>query len=653
MIRISGLRKSFGDRVILKDASYHFPHNERVALVGANGAGKTTLLNILTGLDEADGGTVVSPRDFKIGYLPQEANPQPLSSVVKECCAGHLHLKKLSALRDKAQAQLIATGSAEALNLFEQAQASYDEAGGDALESRAKGILSGLGFSTAQLELDPRSLSGGWRMRLELAKVFLNEPDFLILDEPTNHLDLPSLIWVETYLRQFKGCVLFVSHDRGLLNRLANVVLHLSGGQLKNYVGNFDAFLEQKELFESQDSKRLEAIARRKAELTSFIERFGAKATKAKQAQARAKMLSRLESVEDSISLPEHESTVSLSLPEPPQSGKTVLKINQFSIGYQREKPLASGIDLTILRGQKIAVIGSNGIGKSTFLQSLAEVLNPLDGHVEKGHNVQTAYFAQDQLTVLDSQKTVLENVIGKTRLSEKEARSVLGGFLFRGDDVFKKVEVLSGGEKNRVGLAILFSQSANLLILDEPTNHLDMRSAEVLSGALDDYEGSILCVSHDREFINSFATHIFVMLSNGRFELFQGNLDDYPRLAGVSGFPNILDPQYQIGAQLQQVGTESDKGSRARQRDDAQALKREKQRVARRIEESESELEKITLQIKEVEANLLACGSDYVKMQEQAQKLNEFKMALADTETQWMELNEQLEKLLSEGGGA
>lgn len=649
MIRISSLRKSFGDRVILRDAHFHFPQNERVALVGANGAGKTTLLNILSGIEEADDGSVVAPREFNIGYLPQEPNAQPLDTVVDECCAGHRKLQQLSLLRDSAQARLVEVGDAEALQRFEQAQTAYSEAGGDSLESRAKGILSGLGFKPSQFHESPNVLSGGWRMRLELAKVFLNDPDFLILDEPTNHLDLPSLIWVEAYLRQFKGCVLFVSHDRGLLNRLATTILHLSGGQLRNYSGNFDAFLEQKEAFEQQDAKRLEAIVKRKAELSNFIERFGAKATKAKQAQARVKMLSRLESLEDSIGQVEQESALSFTLRQPPQSGKSVLRVNDYSIGYDSSKPLASGINLSILRGQKIAVIGSNGIGKSTFLQSVAGVISPLSGSAEVGHNVQVAYFAQDQLSVLEAHKSVLENVMAKTTLSEKEARALLGNFLFRGDDVYKRVSVLSGGEKNRVGLAILFSQSANLLILDEPTNHLDMRSAEVLCGALEDFEGSILCVSHDREFINSFASHIFVMLPNGQFELFQGNLDDYPRLATVSGFPNILDPQYQQLQQDSRAIVQSDKQSRAQQRLDAQAFKREKQKLTKRVEEAEAQMNVHTGKIRQIESELEACGADYVQMQALSAALVKFKSDLAEAESSWLELSEQLEALVEE----
>lgn len=649
MIRICDLKKSFGDRVILKGANYHFTEGERVALVGANGAGKTTLLNLIAGLDEADGGSVVQPRDFNVGYLPQEPNPAPLGSVVEECCAGHRRLQALACQRDEFQSRLVKTGDEEALRQFEAAQNAFTEAGGDALESRAKGILAGLGFKTAQLSQSPMSLSGGWRMRLELAKVFLNDPDFLILDEPTNHLDLPSLVWVESFLRQFKGCVLFVSHDRGLLNRLASVVIHLASGTLREYKGNFDSFLEQKESVEQQDAKRLEALARRKAELSGFIERFGAKATKAKQAQARAKMLSRLESLEETLEAPEKESSIALKISHPPASGRAVLQIEKLSIGYEAVRPLAADIDLTILRGQKVAVIGANGIGKSTLLQSVARAVPPLAGVIEEGHNVSCAYFAQDQMSVLDAHLSVLENVMKRTALSEREARALLGQFLFRGDDVFKKVSILSGGEKNRVGLAILFSQSANLLVLDEPTNHLDMRSAEVLSAVLQDFEGSVLCVSHDREFINSFASHIFVMLADGRFELFEGNLDDYPRLAAVRGFPNILDPQHHLLLMNPDEPSQMDRQTRMQRRTESQTMKRERQKLARRIEEAEVQMARSSEQIRVIESEIEACGADYSKIQVLSRDLQECQAKLAEHEAQWLELNETLEQLQSE----
>jgi ATP-binding cassette subfamily F protein 3 len=652
VIRIENISKAFGPRVILKDATYHFPSGERVALVGANGAGKTTLLNIICGLDESDSGQIIRPRDCVLGYLPQEPNPNPKTMILQECVDGHHRLRELGHRRDLAQSKLIEHGSATDLDAFEQAQKLFADAGGLIVESRARGILSGLGFSNEQFEADPRTLSGGWRMRLELAKVFLNEPDFLVLDEPTNHLDLPSLVWVENFLMNFSGCLLFVSHDRGLLNRLSTVTAHISRGQLRVYKGNFDSFLDQKELAEQQDVSKAEAIARRKADLSRFIERFGAKATKARQAQARVKMLARLQDLEDDIDLPQKENEVAFTFKAPQPSGKEVLRISKMTIGYSEEKPLAKEIQLNVLRGQKICVIGANGIGKSTLLETLSGNVAKLSGTFEFGYQVSHAYFAQEQLTVLDREKTVLENLQHKTDLSEREARSLLGSFLFRGDDVYKKVEVLSGGEKNRVGLAILLSRNANFLILDEPTNHLDMSSAEILSEALQDYEGTILCVSHDREFINSFATHVFVMLPGGRNSLFEGNLDDYPRLAQVSGFPNILERSALLnGPTPAEPKAESVfKTDRVRLRIDAQADKREKQKLSRRISELEMRMQVIQEQITAFENELLEVGSDYQRAHQVSQQLGELREQLSDAEVSWFEANENLQKFEADG---
>lgn len=653
MIRIEHLSKSFGPRVILKDASYHFPSGERVALVGANGAGKTTLLNLICGLEEFDSGEIIRPRDCVIGYLPQEPNPQPRSTILQECIAGHHKIRELSEALDRAQENLVSHGTDSALDAFEKAQKRFQDAGGLQIESRARGILSGLGFSNAQFETHPKTLSGGWRMRLELAKVFLNDPDFLVLDEPTNHLDLPSLVWVEGFLRNFAGCLLFVSHDRGLLNRLATVTAHISKGVFRVYKGNFDSFLEQKDQIEQQDVSRAEAISRRKAELTRFIERFGAKATKARQAQARVKMLARLQDLEDEIDLPENEKQVAFSFKTPSPSGKEVLRLAKLKIGYSPEKPLARDLQLTIQRGQKICVIGANGIGKSTLLETLAGRVVRLDGQFEFGYQVTSAYFAQDQLHVLDSDKSVLENVQRKTDLSEKEARSLLGSLLFRSDDVFKKIAVLSGGEKNRVGLAILLAQNANFLILDEPTNHLDMSSAEILSEALQDFEGTILCVSHDREFINSFATHIFVMLPVGKSALFEGNLDDYPRLAQVSGFPNILEQTSAQGLSSAESETrdESLKDERARSRSESQAEKRERQKLTRKISECEIEMESLQTKIDAQESELELAGSDYQRAQDIANEIQSLRKKLSDVETLWLEASEALQSLGTEGG--
>lgn len=654
MIRIEGLSKAFAARVILRQATYHFPVGERVALVGANGAGKTTLLNMLCGLEDFDSGQIIRPRECVLGYLPQEPNPNPQRTILQECVEGHARLRELFRRQERAQEELMAQGSSTALEAFEAAHQKFIEAGGLVVESRARSILAGLGFSHTQFDTDPRSLSGGWRMRLELAKVFLNEPDFLILDEPTNHLDLPSLIWVEDYLRNFRGCLLFVSHDRGLLNRLATETLHISHGHLQVYRGNFDSFLDQKEMREQQDQSRAESIARRKVELTRFVERFGAKASKARQAQARVKMLARLQDLEDEIDLPQKESEVGFQFSSPPASGKEVLRLSQLSIGYSNEKPLAQNLHLEILRGQKICIIGANGIGKSTLLETLAGHVEKLAGSFEFGYQVVPAYFAQDQLHVLDRNKTVLENVLKKTELSEKEARALLGNFLFRGDDVYKKVDVLSGGEKNRVGLAILLSQNANFLILDEPTNHLDMSSAEILSEALEDFTGTVLCVSHNREFINSFATHIFVMLPGGRNAIFEGTLDDYPRLAQVAGFPNILDRTATLGSTLNTPNESrkdevSVKDSRQRSRSDVQAEKRERQRLNKKISDLDKKMEETQEQISSLERVLEDTGSDYQRAQQLAAELNRARDSLAEFESQWLEASEELQSLDSE----
>jgi len=651
VIRIERVSKSYGKKVILKDATYHFPAGERVALVGANGAGKTTLLNIICGIEDSDGGEIIRPRDCVVGYLPQEPNSDPLPTLLQECVAGHLRISELWKQREASQAKLVTHGDTLSLQLFEKAQAAFQDAGGPALESRARGIMAGLGFHPSQFEQNPKNLSGGWRMRLELAKVFLNDPQFLVLDEPTNHLDLPSLVWVESYLRQFEGCLVFVSHDRGLLNRLATTTLHLSRGQMRSYKGNFDSFLEQKESMEQQDIARAEAIARRKAELTRFVERFGAKATKARQAQARVKMIARLQDLEDDLDLPQNENAVAFSFAAPTPSGKDVLKIQNLEIGYSAEAPLAREIKLNIVRGQKICVIGANGIGKSTLLQTLSGVISRLSGDFSLGHQVTVAYFAQEQLSVLESERSVLENVLRKTALSEREARSLLGSFLFNGDDVFKKVSVLSGGEKNRVGLSILLSQNANFLILDEPTNHLDMSSAEILSESLQDYEGTILCVSHNREFINSFATHIFVMLPGGQYALFEGNLDDYPRMAQVSGFPNILDPSYTAGQLSGSQTSGVEKENRHQQRADAQNVKRERQKLQRRIDDLERLMSELTGKLSALEIELNDAGSEYQKAQQLAARQVELQEKLSQVEADWMSCSESIEQLSIDSG--
>jgi ATP-binding cassette subfamily F protein 3 len=540
MIRLENLKKNYGTKVILNDVSYHFPAGERIALVGANGAGKSTLLNMICSLEEQDYGDILIPSTVKFGYLPQEPNPNPKSSVLEEALTGAIKLTQVKEKIEIILHKMETEYSEDVYKKYEKLEEQFTELGGHTITSKAKGILVGLGFSNAQFEQDPLNLSGGWRMRLELAKVFLNDPDFLILDEPTNHLDLPSLIWVENYLQSFKGTLLFVSHDRDLLNKLSTVTLHLNNGQLNFYKGNFDYFLEEREKRIELDAKSLERLQKRMAQLERFVERFKAKASKAKQAQSRMKMLTKMRDFESGFIQDSDPEEIMFSFRKPLPSGKEILHIKQMDIGY--EKVLAKNINQKIHRGQKIAVIGANGIGKSTLLKTISEIIEPLAGSYEYGHNVIKGYFAQDQMDTFDGNENLLENLLNVSmKVTEKQARNLLGNFLFKGDDVYKPVHVLSGGEKSRLGLAALLLKEANFLILDEPTNHLDMSSCEMLANALDEYEGTAFFVSHDRIFIDAVCTHIFAMTPDGKSALFQGKLADFEHLAQISGFPNIL----------------------------------------------------------------------------------------------------------------
>ena len=540
MIYVQNIVKRLGGRAVLDDVSYHFPQGEHIALVGDNGAGKSTLLNILCGLDDADEGTLIKPKGLVLGYLPQEPSPHPETTVLAECLKGAIRVRAVGKIRDRYLAEMAENYSDELYEAYDKAEAEFQELHGYEVESEAKKYLVGLGFSTSQFDQNPLELSGGWRMRLELAKILVNNPNFLILDEPTNHLDLPSLVWLENYLQTFEGTLLFVSHDRALLNRLSTITLHLQQGSLTAYTGNYDKFIEQRDLMNLQTEAQAKGLQQKQAHLQLFVDRFGAKASKAAQAQSRQKQIDKLKEEESALRLPQAQRVISANLKIAAPSGKEVLKMNKATVGYTT--PIAKNLNLSIQRGQRIAIIGANGVGKSTLVKTLASTLPLIQGELELGHNVMLGYHAQNHLDSLDSKGTALENVLrANPELSEQSVRSLLGQFLLQKDDVFKKVSVLSGGEKNRVSLCCLLAQQANFLILDEPTNHLDMASADILASTLADFKGTILFVSHDRSFIDTVATHIFVVANATQSALFEGKLKDYEEVAERSGFPNIL----------------------------------------------------------------------------------------------------------------
>jgi ATP-binding cassette subfamily F protein 3 len=540
MLRLQNLKKSYLGKIILKDESYLFPQGKQIAIVGANGAGKTTLLNIISGVEKSDAGQVITSKGYVVGYLPQTLTHNPDNNIVEECISGAGMVFEIKRNLDKALAELEANYSEEVYERYTDLEDQFKREGGYVLESKAKKLLAGLGFRNEQFDLSPVTLSGGWKMRLELAKLLLKEPDFLILDEPTNHLDLPSIIWLEGYFKRFRGTMLFVSHDRDLLNRLAQVTLHLNRGVLTPYTGNFDSFLEQYEARQAINTQQLKTMQKRSAQVERFVERFRATASKATQVKSRLKMLDRLKSLENNVNIDQDEAEISMQIKIAQPSGRNVLDLKDCAIGY--DKILSSKINLNILKGQKIAIVGSNGIGKSTLLKSITSHLNFIEGSCKLGYNVNLAYYAQDQLDYLRPEISVLENVMTiNPSLNHGSARALLGRFLLTGQEAFKPVKVLSGGEKSRVGLVCLLAKEANFLILDEPTNHLDMSSTEVLASALVNYEGTVLFVSHNRSFIEEVATHIFVMTQDGKSMLFEGNLESYKSMAEKSNFPNIF----------------------------------------------------------------------------------------------------------------
>ncbi len=526
MLSINGLSKSFNGRFVLQNINYNFPQTGIIALVGVNGAGKSTLLNILCGLEEPEDGAIVKSKDFIIGYLPQEPNPEPKETILEECMEGDNILYTTKADLEEVGKELEAGYTDEIYERFESLQERFNDRDGYSFEYNATKILLGLGFTEEVLLDDPKSLSGGWRIRLELARLIMKKPDFLILDEPTNHLDLPTIIWLETYLKKFKSTILFVSHDESLLNRLPNMVLHLKNGKLNEYYGNYDDFLDQYEVREAGKTAERKSIESKIKDAKEFVDRFGAKASKASQARSRMKMIAKLQEEAANIEVDRADMEINIRIPLTEKSGKDVLELIDCSIGY--EKPLVKNVSLYISNQQKIAIVGANGLGKSTLMKTIAGAIPLIDGKMKLGHNVKIAYYAQDQSEYLDLTKTALENLkMSNERLDELSARKLLGSFLFKGNDVYKPVKVLSGGEKSRLSLACLMVQDANFLLLDEPTNHLDILSTEILSEALKNYEGTVLFISHNRSFINSTATHILAISSQRKLYLSKGNLDD------------------------------------------------------------------------------------------------------------------------------
>jgi ATP-binding cassette subfamily F protein 3 len=530
MLQIVSGAKRFGPKLLFERIDLQINPQERTALVGGNGSGKSTLMRILAGLDLLDEGVLERSGGLTVGYLPQDGLQMQGRTVFEEAASVFAATRQLEETIGQLHHRIadLSPESDEYRSVSEElarTEAQFQTADGYTIDARVGTVLAGLGFSASDWNRSTEEFSGGWQMRIALGKLLLQQPSLLLLDEPTNHLDLEARNWLEEYLRTYPNAYLLISHDRYFLDVTTHRTLELWNRQLHSYRGNYEQYLRQK----TERRAQLEAAARAQREqierLEAFINRFRAQATKAKQVQSRIKELERIERIE----LPPEEPVIHFEFPQPPPSGRIALEARNISKSYGKNL-VFSGAAFTIERGERIALIGPNGAGKSTLLRLLAGLEAPDTGHIQLGHNVNLQYFAQDQYKTLDADARMLEDLERiAPRVPTVELRNLLGCFLFHGDDVFKPLGVLSGGERNRYALARMLVSPANLLLLDEPTNHLDMRAKEVLLEAIRNFSGTVIFVSHDRAFLDAVSTRTFE-LREKELRIFAGNYEDFLR---------------------------------------------------------------------------------------------------------------------------
>lgn len=515
MLTISQVTKAFAGRVLFEEASLQVNRGDRVGLVGPNGAGKSTLFSLILGEASPDEGKISLEKSATVGFLPQEHAPAGDETVLELACAVSPELIR---------AQRILKTTPEDSAEHHEALHLFDEHGGWQLEPKAKRILAGLAFRESDFDRPAKTLSGGWVMRAHLARLLVQEPELLLLDEPTNHLDLESLVWFQSYLTSYPGAILMISHDREFLNQLVGSIVEIAHRRLNRYRGNWDSYVEQRAAREEQQLSAYKNQQKEIASLQQFADRFRAKASKASQAQSKLKQIDRMEKIEAPVA---REKTVHFRFPQPTRSGHRVITLKDVDHAYG-ELVVYRGLKFEAERGQRAVLVGPNGAGKSTLLKLLAGVLPVQRGERDLGHNVKVGYFSQYRVDMLDPMMTVLETARDMPNpVSEQVARTVLGSFLFRGDDVFKTTAVLSGGEKTRLALVKLLLDPPNLLLMDEPTTHLDVGSIDALIGALAQYEGTLIFISHDVYFIRAVAKTV-LHISAGTLTPYAGDYDYY-----------------------------------------------------------------------------------------------------------------------------
>lgn len=641
MIKAQGLTLRRGTKILLEDAEFVINPGERVGIVGKNGAGKSTLFALIQGKIEQDAGTLEIPQRWEIAAVSQDVYGQ--EKIARDFVIdGDTRLRALQ----KARAEVSEDDGIAIAEL----ETALTDAGHWSAESRAEQLLAGLGFAPETWEKTVSEFSGGWQVRLSIARALMKPSDLLLLDEPTNHLDLDAMVWLEQWLAAYQGMVLLISHDTEFLNNVARVILHFEQHKLQRYRGNYESFIEQQAERMAQHEQAYEKQQKEIQHMQSFIDRFKAKATKAKQAQSRVKALNRMQK----LAPLQLSSGISFSLPQPEQMPDPLIIIDKIDLGYEPTQPILKNVSMMIRAGARIGMLGVNGAGKSTFIKSLVGELAPLSGTIKTAKGVNIAYFAQQQLDMLDPQATPLLHMIRiAPNEREQSLRDYLGGFGFIGEQALAKVEPFSGGEKARLALALLVWKKPNLLLLDEPSNHLDVDMREALARALTQFEGSILLVSHDRHLLRS-TTDEFMIVADGSISEFDGDLDDYQQWLTDK---KATERQESTLAKQQDRLATTDESTpldrRARRRQEAEERQRLgilKKPLIQELKQIENKLEKAMERLEELQKamsdenfysdenrdNRIAQLSEHGQLEAQKNQLEE----------RWLELTEAIEQI-------
>ena len=594
MLQLKNVNKQFADQVVLGNVDWHVRPTDRVGLCGENGAGKTTLLRLLAGQSEVDAGKVQLARGTTVGYLPQEGlehTGRDLFTEVRSALAELLSVEsELQSLENKISRETMQAD----LERYSELQEIFRQRGGYTMQADIGRVLKGLGFAEDDWTRPCEHFSGGWQMRIALAKLLLQKPNLLLLDEPTNHLDLPARDWLEGYLAAYPHAVILVSHDRFFLDQVVTRIVEIWHAKLTDYPGNYSRYLMARE---ERVSALREAKARQDEEIArteAFINKFRFNANKAALVQSRVKQLEKVERIQ----LPPERKKIGFSFPAPPKGGKLSVRLEKVSHGYG-DLAVLEDVSLAVERGERIALVGANGAGKSTMMRLLAGVEEPREGIREEGYNMVMAYFAQDQARTLDPQLSVLEQITRAAPFDMvPQVRNLLGAFLFHGDDVHKRVSVLSGGERNRLALAILLLRPANLLLLDEPTNHLDIASKEVLLQALKGYKGTLVFVSHDRYFVDALANRV-VEVAARRATSYLGNYEDF--LLSKSGEGDLSHSTLRVEKIHTEDSTQNGKTGRLVSHAERKTARRQEKKRQKELAGVESRIEALETEIAEL----------------------------------------------------